>query len=88
MLYHLALVLLLSIQGFAYTHNLQHVCGEDDDRTVELDSHVTYRGTHKDGVESFLGIKYASTRRSRSLRVLALSSRPIAQVQHVHKILA
>jgi carboxylesterase type B len=59
MLYHLALVLLLSIQGFAYTHNLQHVCGEDDDRTVELDSHVTYRGTHKDGVESFLGIKYA-----------------------------
>jgi carboxylesterase type B len=54
MLCHLALVALLSTGALA---NLtQHSC--DGDKTVELDNHVTYRGTHKDGVEAFLGIKY------------------------------
>lgn len=60
MLCHLALTLLLSTVGLANQTGSQqpHACGESD-RTVELDNHVTYRGTHKDGVEAFLGIKYA-----------------------------
>lgn len=52
---HLALALLLSATGVSSAGHAQHTCGEP---TVELDTHVTYRGTHKDGVESFLGIKY------------------------------
>lgn len=51
---HLALALLLTTTGVS-ADRAQHTCG---DATVELDNHVTYRGTHKDGVESFLGIKY------------------------------
>ena len=60
MLCHLALALLLPAVGLANKtgsqQHHQHTCG---DQTVELDNHVTYRGTHKDGVEAFLGIKYA-----------------------------
>jgi hypothetical protein len=59
MLCHLALALLLPAVGLANktgSQQHQHTCG---DNTVELDNHVTYRGTHKDGVEAFLGIKYA-----------------------------
>lgn len=51
---HLALALLLSTTGVS-ADNAQHTCA---DPIVELDTHVTYHGTHKDGVESFLGIKY------------------------------
>ncbi|GAB7328670.1 hypothetical protein MBLNU13_g00597t2 [Cladosporium sp. NU13] len=60
MLCHLALSLLLSTVGLANQTGSQqpHACGESV-KTVELDNHVTYRGTHKDGVEAFLGIKYA-----------------------------
>lgn len=58
MLCHLALALLWPTVGLAKT--TQHTCG---DQTVELDNQVTYRGTHKDGVESFLGIKYAESSR-------------------------
>lgn len=46
----LALPVLLSAGSYAY-----HTCGSN---TVELENGVAYRGTHKDGVESFLGIKY------------------------------
>jgi hypothetical protein len=60
MLCHLALALLLPAVGLANKTGSQqsHACGEGD-KTVELDNHVTYHGTHKDGVEAFLGIKYA-----------------------------
>jgi len=60
MLCHLALALLLPAVGLANktgSQQQQLICGGD--KTVELDNHVTYRGTHKDGVEAFLGIKYA-----------------------------